>query len=352
MKLEARKSIKMNSIIIPATLNIEQENSEDIIWLLQNYNNDQIFNDGEKRNLINYLKNDLNLLNNNNSLNSDAKMIIDGQSNVFLPEHGIYRLTIMNFSPYRNNEIVKYSRISKTSSKDYYDELTNFTDFQNKEHLIWNSSYKERVRIDFIKFENVDTPKYSLSHDSTCNITIEALEDKCIMKFNAPSENLNYEINLYTFNLNLNLTNLLNEWDEDHQAILTGFDELSSQEKDNFVTQMKFDNESLYFDHDEIIDDFNIELADIPLIPRDYEVAIDWFNYHLKRKLKNITTLLRNDDLQYVIRDLYRNISIFNRFENLDEEIYSENRYSHIMSDEQERMLRIGNLLNPGGIAR
>ncbi len=320
IEIIANRKIELYSIVAISKVWVEDDRP-DILWLLQNFSNSNIFSQGESNTLHQYLKNYLKMVDDEGNLNDFANELIrKEQTNILIPESGIYEFILFDDIFTNKTYPVHFIRHTRFSRKDLTEEgrdLTNYKSFENISFTSWNQD-QTKFKIQFITSHRVQFPVVLDRKTITGQIKIVISDKEKSLGIKVYDQNLtNKQLNIKILELNEVCKYIIPDWDERFQSQRISFDEAKKFDLHYDFRRNYKENAPLPF---KSIDDenlYSINIKNIQLIPSNNEEAIKWSLFLLEHQLKTTETYISSKKLNEVLDKIINDTPIGIAFPNL-----------------------------------
>jgi hypothetical protein len=323
-KIQANRNIDINKIIAIAELRVEEER-KDVTWLISNYQNDEIFSQGESDTLKQYLKSYFKLINDDGILTKDAQIALkNNNSKILVPEQGMYEFILFN-DPFKSDIYpIHFLRQIKYSTKDISadgESYSNFSNLENRRFETWDKS-NLKFEIKFIKESSVRVPKVIEGSKGRGIIKFTINENEKTLNISVPDLKLEYsEKNVSYLNLETICEKIIPNWDQtlkcqkmsfkDAEKLNIHFSLQNSIEVDGVLPFSYVDDENVY----------NISINNIQVLPLNNTEAEKWVIYLLENKLNQHYDYISIGKLREFAKEIIENTKIDLGYPDFHEEI-------------------------------
>ncbi len=288
--VEIRAVKKIGFERIYALLDIySKENRPDIRWLLQNYNNRELFHEGEIRTFKKLLVELYGVLTMDGDLTEQGRALLEGKDGVFVPGHGVYELVLYYDFIKKQYLAIDFDLLKETNARSLKGDkdFEPYQDLEDVEFTTWRKDDPTVFKLRFIRGDSVPTPRIekraTIDGEVIITATLNEKNSQCIEIKSDPNSGRNYYYVDNNFD-KLDVDRLLleiDEWDPKRRGILKNFSEIRDEEPiiiNTFETSYEFPTERQLYFLDDVEDDdlYTVEVNKIPVIPRTLQDAQEW----------------------------------------------------------------------------
>jgi len=342
IEIKATRDIELKSFIAIAKVWVEDKRP-DIVWLLQNYNNNDYFSEGEQNTLKQYLSKYLKLVKGDYLTDFSEQLIEMGKTKILVPESGIYEFIIFEDPFTRRSYPVHFIRHTRFSKKDLLQEGKNLTNYSLYENTFssWHPKYS-RCKIEFIKGKNVEFPQILDRGVYKGQVSFHLKQDYSSLRISVYDEKLTFTQEKVNY-LDLDSVCLL---------LIKNYDEIYHAQKVTFYEVIKLKSQYDFIRHIEIkstlpfrnIDEpslYSIKISNLRLIPSDFNNAVQWGEFLLRGKLRETDAYVSSKKVMELWRKILEDSPILEVFPNYFEEISIDELLLRLYEDEVELYWKI-----------
>ena len=334
--IQVQRKTELRSIIAICKIWVEEERL-DVLWLLNNYENSDLFTKGEMQSVQKYLRNYFGFVDSEGSLTNYARSQRDKEKTIFrVPESGIYKLFLFS-DPYESKEYpVGFEREGKYASNDVKDgyNFEEYQSIQNRVFTSWSIDQSGKFQLNFIKDKSVRFPQIIKDQTLSANIKLEIKEEG--NRYNVYTNNKKFEYTQNHFeylDFDTVCKQLISDWDsvlKSQRITFTNAKEIDAQ----FNFKRSLSIESVLPFSSENNDDslYKITITNIPLIPSDENEAKEWMTYLLKEELKKEVVHLTFARVKEILYALFQRTGMDKHYQ----QVVENYNISELLHDLQE----------------
>lgn len=257
-----------------------------------------------------YLEKYLGLYKNGRSTSEGRR--VEEHGKVFIPEHGLYELLVVN-NPILGNNIINFKRIkpSKTITEQHTEPFEGYNDYQGNYYTTLDEDH-----IDFIIYFHFNrsnkVPQVIWNEEIIGKISIESNPMTGTLLSLQYLNNEYLDHNFDKFDLDINLTNLLTEWNSKNKAVEKKYEDLTLDEKDQYHTGYTF-NKPLFINNSLDSSSWAISIQNVPILPKTAQDAEKWLEYLLIKSLEKENAYITLDYVDKIQNHILSNTPIFEK---------------------------------------
>jgi hypothetical protein len=252
----------------------------------------------------------------------NGQLTLEGQrirdtGKVFIPEHGLYELHLINNNIFRKKKIINFKR-KKPTRQITGKHTDSFDSFHEYEGHYFTTLDKEKIEfsVNFHVNRSNQVPHVIWNNEIRGQVTINS------GSMTGTSLHLQYNHKHYTdhnykkFNLSSNMHHLLETWNSETESAEKSFEELTLEEKDSFQTGLSTTEPIILNDE---IDSakWRIEIQNVPLLPKTQNDAKQWLEYLLTKQLKNEKSYFTHEYIETIQKQILEKTPLIQKYPNL-----------------------------------